>query len=90
MLSGTGTAIGGITFTGSLIFRIIITMTEVVTIIIYNNFSMCYQASELWLSSMQARSDDVLVDDARIRLKSELSEICSEKSFKFFAKRLAL
>nr|WP_208604305.1 hypothetical protein [Paenibacillus lactis] len=52
--------------------------------------SMCYQPSELWLSSIQARSDDVLVDDARIRLKSELSEICSEKSFRFFAKKLAL
>ncbi|ANY76314.1 hypothetical protein BBD41_29155 [Paenibacillus ihbetae] len=52
--------------------------------------SMCYQPSELWLSSIQARSEDVLVDDARIRLKSELSEICSEKSFRFFAKKLAL
>ncbi|MFD3768826.1 hypothetical protein ACFW4G_26445 [Paenibacillus lactis] len=52
--------------------------------------SMCYQPSELWLSSIQAGSDDVLVDDARIRLKSELSEICSEKSFRFFAKKLAL
>lgn len=52
--------------------------------------SMCYQPSELWLSSIQARSDYAPVEDARNRVKGELSRICSDKSLKFFVKKLRL
>ena len=52
--------------------------------------SMCYQPSELWLSSIQARNDYEIVEDAKNRLIAELSGVCSDKSYRYFTKKLRL
>lgn len=52
--------------------------------------SMCYQPSELWLRSIQARNEYVSVEDAKNQLIAELSRSCSDKSFRFFVKKLRL
>ncbi len=52
--------------------------------------SMCYQPSDLGLSSIQASEDYTSVEDAKNRLIAELSGSCSDKAFRFFAKKLRL
>lgn len=52
--------------------------------------SMCYQPAELWLRTIQARTDNVSVEKARNQLMTELSRICSDKSLNFIAKKLKL
>ncbi|CAM4332157.1 AlkZ-related protein [Paenibacillus tarimensis] len=52
--------------------------------------SMCYQPSDVWLSSIQANDVSVPIDDAKKQLIAELLNSCSAKSLKFFAKKLRL
>jgi hypothetical protein len=52
--------------------------------------SMCYEPSELWLSSIQGHKDNVSVEDAKDLLSAELSRSCTDKSYKYFAKKLQL
>lgn len=52
--------------------------------------SMCYQPSEIWLSSIEGSKDYVSVEDAKNLLIAELKRTCSPKSFTFFMKKLKL
>ncbi|RED75309.1 AlkZ-related protein [Cohnella phaseoli] len=52
--------------------------------------SMCYQPSELWLSSMHTSPNYATIEDAKNRLIAELSGSCSDKALKFFTKKLKL
>ncbi|SDE06605.1 hypothetical protein SAMN02799630_04678 [Paenibacillus sp. UNCCL117] len=52
--------------------------------------SMCYEPSELWIKSNKGPKDNVSLNDAKMLLAAELSRICTDKSYKYFAKKLHL
>ncbi|MBP1989631.1 AlkZ-related protein [Paenibacillus eucommiae] len=52
--------------------------------------SMCYEPSDLWLNSVKGNMDYVSIEEAKNMMLVELSKTCSDKSLKFFAKKLKL
>lgn len=52
--------------------------------------SMCYEPSEFWINSNLEHKDNVSLDDAKILLAAELSRTCTDKSYKYFTKKLRL
>ncbi|WP_422659801.1 AlkZ-related protein [Paenibacillus sp. EC2-1] len=52
--------------------------------------SMCYQTSELWLNSVKGTQDYVSIEDAKKLMLAELSITCTDKSLKFFTRKLKL
>lgn len=53
--------------------------------------SMCYQPSDLWIHSIQQKENlNLSLVEAKNLLTTELAKTCSEKSYKYFVKRLQL
>lgn len=51
--------------------------------------SMCYEPAATWIQSIEHK-EHLYIDEAKELLSSELLSICSEKSYKFFNKKLKL
>ena len=50
--------------------------------------SMCYQPADMWMATHDLASSYITVEDAKQELEVELLQYCSEKSTKFFDKKL--
>ncbi|MBH5316264.1 hypothetical protein I6N90_00385 [Paenibacillus sp. GSMTC-2017] len=52
--------------------------------------SMCYEPADIWFTSVNGSKEHVSIEDAKRLILVELSQTCTDKSLKYFTKKLKL